>query len=324
MRHTSPGFAGRTAGVCALLLLFPGTSVVQAQNASPTIEDEKFRGEIDRIVTEETVEQGSAASSEGQRDRREILRFSDGAVIQQVRIFGTDNVQSYSEFTYDGEGRVVAWTGYDGENRRLWRYEYEYDSRGHLRQETVFGESGRVEETTVYHYEDNRLAEEVSYVGSQVEWRKTYTNAGSGDYREWSLYDGEGVRFKHVEERIDQSGNVVREVHYDQFGGVHEEVVRRYDDYGRLERVEIQDGAGELIRLEEHHYDRAGRLLWSRTTLAKSEEPTAEITRYYRDDRGNWTRRVTTVLVGPIGEQRIARRKVAQRHIRYEDGTVTP
>ncbi|MFO8043016.1 MAG: hypothetical protein R6U25_07435 [Alkalispirochaeta sp.] len=295
-----------------------------AQDAVPSIEDQEFRGDIDQIVTEETVEQGSAASSEGQRNRREILHFSEGSVVQQVRVFGDDEVQSYSEFSYDDHERVVAWTGYDGNNQRLWRYEYEYDSRGQLVQETVFDESGQVEETTVYQYEDGQLIEEVLYIGSRVEWRKSYSYADADRYREWSLYDGEGVRFKHVEEHLDEAGNVVREIHYDQFGGVYEEVKRQFDQAGRLQRIETQDGLGELIRLEELRYDSAGRLLWSRTTLAEPEVPTAEITRYYRDERGNWTRRVTTVLVGPVGEQRIARRKVAERDIRYEDGTATP
>ena len=295
-----------------------------SQAAPPGIDDQEFRGDIDRIITEETVEQGSAASSEGQRNRREILRFSDGSVVQQVRLFGADEVQTYSEFSYDNDGRVEMWTGYGRNDQRIWQYRYEYDEQGRLQQETVLDESERVEETTLFQYEGDQLIEEIAYVGSQVEWRKSYTRNSSDSYREWSLYDGEGMRFKHVEEYLDDSGNVVREVHYDQFGGVYEEVTRRFDAQGRLWQVDFQNGLGELIRLIEYRYDRSGRLLWSRTTLAQSEEPTAEIERYYRDDRGNWTRRVTTVLVGPIGSQLIARRKVAERHIRYEDGTQSP
>ncbi|MFW5695058.1 MAG: hypothetical protein ACOCYB_07810 [Alkalispirochaeta sp.] len=306
-----------------LLVLFLGAPVA-AQETSPGPNDQDFRGQIDQIVTDETVERGSAASSEGHRNRREILRFSDGDVIEQVRVFGEDDVQSYSEFSYDDDGRVVAWTGFDGDNQRLWQYEYEYDSHGRLKQETVLNEFGRIDETTIYQYDEDRLTEEVSYVDSEIEWRKTYTYDEPGTYREWNLFDGEGVRFKRVEEHLDDAGNVVEEVHYDQFGGIYETVTRAYDEDGRLRRMDIQDGTGELLRQEEHRYGPDGNLLWSRTTLTESEEPTAEITRYYRDDRGNWTRRVTTVLVGPVGEQRIARRKVAERYIRYKDGTVTP
>ncbi|MFW5826540.1 MAG: hypothetical protein ACOCU4_00525 [Alkalispirochaeta sp.] len=308
-----------------MVLLMAGcVGAVEGQDLPPGVENEDLHGPIDQVITEETVEQGSAASSEGQRDRREILRFSDGAVVQRVRVFGEDDVHSYSEFTYDDEGQVVEWTGYDDDDRRLWRYEYEYDAGGRIAQETVFDAFGRVEETTMYQYEGGRLEEEVSYVDSRVEWRKTYTYADSGTFREWSLFDVEGVRFKRVEEQLNDARQVVAEIHFDQFGGVYESVRRRFDDDGRLLRLEIQDGSGELVRLEEHRYSPGGLLSWSRTTLTDSAEPTAEITRYYRDDRGNWTRRVTTVLVGPVGEQRIARRKVAVREITYTDGVVTP
>lgn len=96
-------------------------SVASAQDADPCIDEQEFGGEIDQIVTEETIERGSAASSAGQRNRRETSHFSEGSVVQQVRVFDDDDVQSYSEYSYDDHGRVVAWNGYDGNDRRLWR-----------------------------------------------------------------------------------------------------------------------------------------------------------------------------------------------------------
>jgi len=280
---------------------------------------EQIVGSVDEILTVERIEVGSAASSEGERTRQEVLTFSRGSVVERLRSFGGDQFRSRSRFSYDDQGRLVRWRGLDREGNILWEYRYEYDDRGNLTQETSTAGDGELLETTVYQYVGHQIVAEVLYVDSRVEWRKTYRHDAAGNRSEWSLTDGEGIRFKHVEEFRDETGRTEREVHYDQFGAVLEEVFHAYDEIGRLVAVTTRDGTGSVLSRREYRYRGDGRILRDQTTIYEEDGTTTETVQYTYDEVGNWIHRETTLEVGPEGDRTVVRRKIAERTITYRE-----
>ncbi|MFP4152812.1 MAG: hypothetical protein ACLFSV_08185 [Alkalispirochaeta sp.] len=277
-------------------------------------------GPVDEVVVEEHIVSGSAASSQGAPERREVLRFDEGNLIEQLHFVPEDSLLWRSRYSYDENGRLLEWTSLTETGEPKWHYEYVYNEQGSLEREITRRPSGRIESVLVYEYVDGRVSEETMFgPDDTVQWRRAYEYSEDGRVVESTMFYADGTLIKHSVQEFDDEGRLERETFTNGIGVVFETYRYRYDAFAHPREVEVYDGTGSLVRTQIYEMDDAGNVQRERV-VRNQENPAIEVVREYRYDRyGNWTqkRTINYAVEESEGEPTVTREKVVERTISY-------
>lgn len=176
---------------------------------------------------------------EGNLDSRSVYSYDEyGTSLGYTYTYWSDYDGSKSEYTYDGDYKLVSRKTYDSEGNLKTRTEPQHDEDDNLIREITYNAEGTVIEQTDYTYDSDGILQEYRWT--------SYTEDGG---KQVSIMDGNYNMRSSI--TYDASGAVTNVYNY----------VYEFDANGNKTKQSVYQQDGSLLYWYEYTYDENGQLL---------------------------------------------------------------
>ncbi|MFW5801051.1 MAG: hypothetical protein ACOCVC_03400 [Spirochaeta sp.] len=266
---------------------------------------EKVEGNVARIAE---------YSSDAGRPIEELWFNTEGQLYRK-ETHQPGSITLITRYRYTPAGELIEWYQTGVDNQRLWSYQHEYDSTGRLHRVIAHGHDGAAEYIEEYTYADENQHEMVRYDALGIpQWVRKVRR--SGDLLEWELLQPNGGVFSQGAQ-VYENGLLRSEEVRDGTQAIIERIEYDYDESGRILHQRTYDAA-QLVQRRSYAYMNSF-LEFSRTIEPQQSGRMIQHEIVNKDQAGNWTNKVHTVMFEQDGEVEVVSSETRRRRIEYRE-----